>query len=95
MSYFICDGCDKKHYIFRKGGGSKIATELGVPLIGEIPIDPCVSEGSDAGDPVVKAQEHSSVSVAYVEAAGSLASQQSIVNLENEGALQQFSLVWQ
>ena len=25
MSYFVCDGCDKKHYIFKEGGGKKVA----------------------------------------------------------------------
>ena len=95
MSYFLCDGCDKKHYIFRKGGGKKVANELGVPLIAEVPIDPSVSAGSDSGDPVVKRIPESSVGKAYIEAAGGVASQQSIVNLENAGALQQFSLVWQ
>ncbi|MDO8494340.1 MAG: Mrp/NBP35 family ATP-binding protein [Deltaproteobacteria bacterium] len=38
MSYFVCDGCSKRHAIFQEGGGKKIARELNVPLLAEIPI---------------------------------------------------------
>ncbi|MGI9667656.1 MAG: Mrp/NBP35 family ATP-binding protein [Acidimicrobiia bacterium] len=39
--------------IFGEGGGESLASELGVPLLGSIPIDPRVAEGADAGSPVV------------------------------------------
>jgi ATP-binding protein involved in chromosome partitioning len=45
---------DGEHYpIFGAGGGASLAEELGVPLIASVPIDPSVSEGSDAGMPIV------------------------------------------
>ena len=39
--------------IFGSGGGARLATDLGIPLLGSVPIDPAVSEGSDAGEPIV------------------------------------------
>ncbi len=40
--------------VFGRGGGLRLAEQLGVPLLGEIPIDVAIREGSDAGEPVVK-----------------------------------------
>jgi ATP-binding protein involved in chromosome partitioning len=68
MSYFI--GEDGKRYeIFRHGGGKKLAAESGVPLLGEIPIDPRVAECGDAGEPIVSKYPDSPVSVAYLKLA--------------------------
>ncbi len=54
MSYFIPpDNTDKKYYIFGQGGGKNIATELGLTLLGEIPISIDMRETSDAGKPIV------------------------------------------
>jgi ATP-binding protein involved in chromosome partitioning len=68
MSYFI--GEDGKRYeIFRHGGGKKLAAESGVPLLGEIPIDPRVAECGDAGEPIVSKYPDSPVSAAYLKLA--------------------------
>jgi len=53
MSYFVCDECGKRHNIFSHGGGERIAQKLGVPFLGEIPIDEAAREGGDAGKPIV------------------------------------------
>jgi ATP-binding protein involved in chromosome partitioning len=42
--------------VFGRGGGLRLAEQLGVPLLGEIPIDIALREGSDNGHPVVKTQ---------------------------------------
>lgn len=47
MSYFEEGG--KKHALFGSGGGAKLAQELGVPLLGRIPLDPKLSEAGDKG----------------------------------------------
>jgi ATP-binding protein involved in chromosome partitioning len=39
--------------VFGSGGGERLALELGVPLIGTIPLDPSLREAGDAGDPLV------------------------------------------
>ena len=53
MSYFICDGCGKRHDIFAHGGARMEAAKLGVPFLGEIPLDIEIRERSDAGLPIV------------------------------------------
>lgn len=69
MSYFVCDSCEKKHYIFKKGGGSRLATELGLPLLAEIPLDPRVVETSDEGKAVMVQMPSSDAAKAFVNSA--------------------------
>ena len=52
MSFFVNEE-GKQYNIFGSGGGEKLAHDLGVPLLGSIPIDPFVSDGSDTGTPVI------------------------------------------
>ena len=50
MSYFTpSDAPDKKYYLFGQGGGRRVAEELGVDFLGEVPIDPRIAEDGDAG----------------------------------------------
>ncbi len=59
-----------EHYdIFGKGGGVTLADELGVPLLGSIPIDPFVSSGGDEGMPVVLDHPESPAAAAIVSVA--------------------------
>lgn len=53
MSYFICDNCDEKHYIFGKEEGEDLAKELNTHLLGEIPLVTAIREDSDKGVPSV------------------------------------------
>ena len=68
MSYFLGDD-GKRYEIFRHGGGQKLALEGGVPLLGEIPIDPRVAECGDVGEPIVSKYPDSPVSAAYLKLA--------------------------
>lgn len=43
---------ENKYYLFGKDGGKKLAEELNIPLLGEIPIVQSISEGGDTGKPV-------------------------------------------
>lgn len=52
MSYFICDQCSKRHEIFGHGGAHAEADKLGLPFLGEIPLDLKIRERSDAGEPI-------------------------------------------
>jgi ATP-binding protein involved in chromosome partitioning len=54
MSYFVCPDSGKSYDIFGSGGGQKVADEFGVPLLGEIPIEPTIREGGDSGEPAVE-----------------------------------------
>ncbi|HIK46404.1 MAG TPA: Mrp/NBP35 family ATP-binding protein [Leptolyngbyaceae cyanobacterium M65_K2018_010] len=54
MSVFIPpDAPDKRYDIFGSGGGEKIAAELGVPLLGCVPLEMTVRQGGDQGIPIV------------------------------------------
>ena len=65
MSYFVCDECGKRHEIFSHGGAAKEAARLGVPLLGEIALDPIIRERSDAGLPIVVTDPDSAAAEAY------------------------------
>ena len=62
MSYFVNES-DEKYFIFGKGGGQELARELGVPLLGSVPIDENVSKGSDEGNPVILSDGQASVAL--------------------------------
>ena len=66
MSYFICPNDGNKYAIFGEGGGAAEAERLGVPLLGQIPLDIATREGGDAGAPVaLKSSEENPVSAAF------------------------------
>lgn len=72
MSYFICDDCTKRHYIFGHGGAKAEAEKLGVPFLGEVPLEPVIRERSDAGLPVVIAEPDSAGARAYRDIAAAV-----------------------
>ena len=72
MSYFICPHCKEKHRIFGSGGGKRLADELDVPLLGEIPFFPGVLEGADRGEPIVVSEPQTPAAQALFELAGRL-----------------------
>jgi ATP-binding protein involved in chromosome partitioning len=53
MSFFVAPDTGKRYDIFGKGGGQKVAEKYGVPLLGQIPLDMDIREGSDMGEPPV------------------------------------------
>jgi ATP-binding protein involved in chromosome partitioning len=94
MSYFICDNCEKKHYIFRQGGGHRIATSLGLPFLGEIPLEPEVTIGGDLGTPIVRRAPDSASAKAYREIAGAMAAQLSILSAATGDVLGEYEYTW-
>jgi ATP-binding protein involved in chromosome partitioning len=53
MSTFICPRCGTRSDIFGHGGAQREAERLGVPFLGEVPLDMAIRETSDSGRPVV------------------------------------------
>ncbi|MFM7094306.1 MAG: P-loop NTPase, partial [Actinomycetota bacterium] len=51
MSHFQCDH-GESYPLFGVGGGRALADEIGVELLGQVPIEPTVAAGGDAGEPV-------------------------------------------
>jgi ATP-binding protein involved in chromosome partitioning len=83
-SYFICDGCSKRHEIFGSGGGAKVAAMAKAPLLGQIPLDPAVRQAGDSGTPVVQSAPSSATAKAFVAVAERLF--ESIDRIAPEGA---------
>ncbi|MGB7085026.1 MAG: Mrp/NBP35 family ATP-binding protein [Phormidesmis sp.] len=65
MSYLICECCGDRTSIFGTGGGEQMAQELAVPLLGQVPIDPKICQGGDAGKPLPIADETAALSVVF------------------------------
>ncbi len=73
MSYFESPETGKPLAIFGTGGGRRLADELKVPLLGEIPLYPPVLEGADRGMPIVVSDPESSAARKLSEVALSVA----------------------
>src|SRR5204863_5753298 len=71
MSYFE-PSPGQRYYLFGKGGGPKMAEQSGVPFLGEIPIDPRVTECGDQGEPIVQRHPESPVAQAFLKLASSV-----------------------
>jgi ATP-binding protein involved in chromosome partitioning len=58
MSTFVCPHCGKPLDIFGHGEGAKTAQAYGVPVLGEIELDPVIRIGGDTGKPVAMLGEN-------------------------------------
>ncbi len=75
MSYFICGHCGGREEIFGHGGGKKTAEMLGVPFLGEVPLDPKVVMGGDSGEPIVIRNPESAAAQAFRDLATQIVKQ--------------------
>jgi len=73
MSGFVCPHCGTRSAIFRQGGARKASERLGVPFLGEIPLDPRVCQTSDRGEPIVTSVPDSPVAEAFRRVSEALA----------------------
>ncbi len=67
MSGFICPHCGKEVDLFKRGGGERLAEELGIRFLGRIPVDPRVVFAGDAGKPIIAAYPESKTAEALEE----------------------------
>ncbi|MEO8294804.1 MAG: Mrp/NBP35 family ATP-binding protein [Gemmatimonadota bacterium] len=72
MSGFVCPDCGSRHELFSTGGGDRLADEVGVPLLGRVPLQAQLADQADAGKPVVVAQPDSPAAQALIAIAESL-----------------------
>jgi ATP-binding protein involved in chromosome partitioning len=59
MSYFVCPHCGERTEVFRAGGGQRLADELNVPLLGQVPLQGHMADLADTGRPIVTAEPSS------------------------------------
>jgi ATP-binding protein involved in chromosome partitioning len=85
MSYFTpAELPENKYYIFGKGGGQKLAMQLDVPFLGEIPLVKSISDSGDAGKPTIL-EEDGVMTQAFLEMARRVAQQVAISNAKALG----------
>jgi ATP-binding protein involved in chromosome partitioning len=80
MGYFVCPNCLHEADIFGRGGGERMAAELGVPFLGRIPLYQPIREGGDSGVPLVVAEPDSPAARAFISVAEQTAAQLSIAS---------------
>lgn len=78
MSSYVCPHCGAHDDLFGHGGAKQAAEDLGVPFLGEIPLDAAIRRFSDEGTPVALSAPDSPSGVAFREITGKLAQQVSI-----------------
>ncbi|HEY8377759.1 MAG TPA: Mrp/NBP35 family ATP-binding protein [Nannocystis sp.] len=69
MSYYVCPACGHHDAIFASGGGQALARELGVELLGQVPIHTRVSFGGESGVPVVESAPDSEQAKVFTQIA--------------------------
>ncbi len=75
MSYFVCGNCGHRTDVFSHGGARNEAEKLGVPFLGDIPLDIAIRESSDDGKPIVVAEPDGVHAKAYQAIAQSVLDQ--------------------
>jgi ATP-binding protein involved in chromosome partitioning len=78
MSIHICSNCGHEEHIFGKGGGSSMAEQYKVDLLGALPLDIRIREETDGGKPTVVAEPESRISQIYREIARKTAAKLSL-----------------
>ena len=94
MSFFACDGCGKSHRIFGQGGGKRLASEFGLPLLGAIPLDPTLTAACDRGQALSAAASETESGRAYQEVGANLVRELAIMEQQQESGLGSFRLTW-
>ncbi len=73
MSVHQCDNCGHLSHLFGEDGGKRVAEDLGVPLLGQLPLAMSIRQQADGGHPTVKAEPDSAISALYRDAARNMA----------------------
>ena len=72
MSYFACPHCGERTAVFATGGGRRLAAELGLPLLGEVPLQTGLPDLSESGVPVVVGEPGSAAGRALLDIAAAV-----------------------
>jgi len=99
MSFFVCPHCSERTDVFDHGGGQREAKRLGVPFLGEIPLDAAIRSAGDAGTPIVAAEPDGPRARAFADLAAAV--EQAVLGQEPEdeptepgGLFDRFRKVW-
>lgn len=94
MSYYLTSSGEKIHF-FGKDGGGRLALESGLPLLGQIPLDPAICDSGDSGRSLFLASENENVSIAaMIEIAKNVVAHTEALKITSKETLGKFELVW-
>jgi ATP-binding protein involved in chromosome partitioning len=79
MSYLKCEHCNNVIRVFGESWARRAALEAGVPLLGEVPMDREILEGSESGVPIVLSNPDSDASKALIDVARRVAGRVSVL----------------
>ncbi len=86
MSTHVCSQCGHEEPVFGSGGGAAMATDYGIPLLGQLPLAMEIRASLDAGRPTVVEAAESAIAASYLEfsrrTAGCLARQPRNLKME-------------
>ncbi len=92
MSYLELEDGERVE-VFGSGGGESLATEMNVPFLGKIPMDPKVREGGDEGKPIVLAYPDSATAKVLLGIAEDIALKAALAAKENQGQVIPITMV--
>jgi ATP-binding protein involved in chromosome partitioning len=72
MSYFVAPDTGTRYTIFGEGGGQRLVTEYGVPLLAQVPLDPDTRRAGDEGTPITLRRPESPQAATFRELAGAV-----------------------
>ena len=89
MSFYVCPDCSCESDLFGKGGGERVADELNVPFLGQLPLYAPIRVGGDTGVPIVTAEPESAASKAFLRVATRTAEEVSTAGFRSPEATQE------
>ena len=89
MSYYVCPHCGNKDEVFGHGGGKEASKSLGVPFLGELPLEVETRIAGDEGKPIVLRDPSSPMAKAFMDLAKASAAQISISAIGRQGEMRE------
>ena len=95
MSYYRSEQSQAPQFIFGKEGGKKLAEKVGVPLLGQIPLDPYICRSGDQGSSIFEGEEKEGAAAkVFLEISQHVVAQVNLVKKERIEGIAPFELTW-
>ena len=94
MAFYQKDEHEEPQYLFGKGGGNTLAQESGVPLLGQIPLDPLICSSADEGQSLFRQAGDSSICRAFSQLADTVEQHLAALKDRQGEHLENFELTW-
>jgi len=93
MSTHVCSNCGHEEAVFGTGGGKRIATETGIPLLGQLPLIADIGRFTDEGQPIVVADPESPAAQRFRDIARNVAGRLSTQSRETKVRMPKINIV--